>query len=58
MIHSNNIRDKMESVEMIQNENKKAWITPELESMDSRKTYGGWDPAPTEEFEDDPEKAS
>ena len=38
---NNNIQDTMNNEEINGNENKKIWITPELEVLDGRKTYGG-----------------
>lgn len=43
------IKSKMKSVEMNQNENKKVWIAPEVEVLDGRKTLGGIDPQPGED---------
>ncbi len=40
----------MKSVEMDQNDNKKVWMTPEFEVLDSGKTFGG---IPNLEEEDD-----
>lgn len=50
MTHSNDIKGKMKSVEMIQNENKKVWITPELDVLDGKKTFSGF---PEGQAEDD-----
>jgi hypothetical protein len=41
MIDSNDSNVKMNDVEMIQNDKKKVWVTPELEVLDAGSTFGG-----------------
>lgn len=43
MTNHNDIKGEMKSVEINQNNNKikKAWVVPELEVLNGRKTYGG-----------------
>lgn len=50
MTDSNDIKDKMKSVEMNQIDNKKVWVVPELEVLDNKKTFGG---PPNQDYEDD-----
>ena len=49
MIADNNMRDKTPD-----SKNKKVWVTPELEVLDGRKTYDGWNygPPESEDYED------
>ena len=35
------MKDKMKSIENDLIQVKKAWVAPELEALDARKTYGG-----------------
>ncbi len=48
----NDIKDKMESVEMNQTKEiiKSIWVKPELEILDGRKTFEPGDPSITEDF--------
>ncbi len=49
----NHIQDKMNSLEMNKVEVKKAWVTPELEALDGRNTYGGLAPGIEDEDGED-----
>jgi hypothetical protein len=41
MMDSNDIKVRMSSLDMIQNDNKRVWMAPELEVLDERKTFSG-----------------
>ena len=47
---NNNIQDNMNIENLNANENKKAWMAPELEVLDGRNTYSGGDPGTCEDW--------
>ena len=42
-MENNIIQDKMDNKEVNCNVVKKVWVTPELEVLDGRETFCGWD---------------